>query len=224
MSALQIADSPPIRRDETVPIALLLAFAGGYLDAYTWIIHGVMANAQTANLVLLWVHSTAGRWQEAVHFVPPLAAFTVGIVIASWLRRAAGERASAISTLIEIVLLIVIGILHNRVPDVAGTFGISVVAAMQTSIFTKVEGMAYSSVMITGNLRQWIEGLFAWASGDRQPHVLRLSTIFWALCAAFGTGAAVGAFATKGIPNVALGIPVAALLVVLLSCELQREA
>ena len=224
MSALEIAGSPPIRRDETVPIALLLAFAGGYLDAYTWIIHGVMANAQTANLVLLWVHSTAARWQEAVHFVPPLVAFTVGIVIASWLRRAAGDRASAISTLIEIVVLIVVGILHNRVPDIAGTFGISLVAAIQASIFTKVEGAVYSSVMITGNLRQWIEGLFAWASGDRRSHVLRRSTIFWALCAAFGTGAAVGAFATKGIPNIALGIPVAALLVVLLRCELQPAA
>jgi hypothetical protein len=33
MSSLEIAASPPIRRDETVQIALLLAFAGGYLDA-----------------------------------------------------------------------------------------------------------------------------------------------------------------------------------------------
>jgi Protein of unknown function (DUF1275) len=56
MSSLDIAASPPIRRDETVQIALLLVFAGGHLDAYTYIIHGVMANAHTANLVLLWVH------------------------------------------------------------------------------------------------------------------------------------------------------------------------
>jgi hypothetical protein len=48
MSSLDIATSPPIRGDETVQISLLLAFAGGYLDAYTWIVHGVMANAQTA--------------------------------------------------------------------------------------------------------------------------------------------------------------------------------
>ena len=59
MSSLDIAASPPIRRDETVQVALLLAFTGGYLDAYTWIIHGVMANAQT-NLILLWVYGSAG--------------------------------------------------------------------------------------------------------------------------------------------------------------------
>ena len=64
MSSLDIAASPPTRRDETVQISLLLAFAGGYLDAYTWIVHGVMANAQTANLVLLWVYGTAANGHE----------------------------------------------------------------------------------------------------------------------------------------------------------------
>jgi hypothetical protein len=46
MSSLDTTASPPIHRDETVQISLLRAFAGGYLDAYAWIIHDVMANAQ----------------------------------------------------------------------------------------------------------------------------------------------------------------------------------
>jgi uncharacterized membrane protein YoaK (UPF0700 family) len=206
-----------------VQIALLLAFAGGYLDAYTWIIHGVMANAQTANLVLLWVHGTAGEWEQAVRFVPPIVAFAVGVAIAAWLRRTIGDRASVISTLIEIALLVVVGILHNRLPEMAGTLGISFVAAMQTAVFTRVEGVAYSSVMITGNMRQAIEGVFAAVSGDRQFGTLRRSGIFAALCVAFGIGAAVGAYATKVIPDLALGLPVVALLIVLLRCEVQRN-
>src|SRR5947199_1742619 len=166
MRILQAETTSSLRRDEAVLVAVLLAFAGGYLDAYTWIIHGVMANAQTANLVLLWVYGTVGKWERAFQFIPPIAAFMVGVVIAAWLRRATGDRASAISTLIEILLLIAVGILHNRLPDLAGTLGISFVAAMQTAIFTKVEGVAYSSVMITGNLRQAIEGVFAVVSGQ----------------------------------------------------------
>src|SRR5260370_35781263 len=106
MSSLEIAASPPIRRDETVQIALLLAFAGGYLDAYTWIVHGVMANAQTANLVLLWVYGTVGGRERAFQFIPPIAAFLVGGVIAAWLRRPTGGLAIAISTLTEVLLLI----------------------------------------------------------------------------------------------------------------------
>jgi uncharacterized membrane protein YoaK (UPF0700 family) len=219
MSSLGIAGSPQIHHDETVQISLLLAFAGGYLDAYTWIVHGVMANAQTANLVLLWVYGTAGEWTRALHFAPPIAAFMVGVIVAAWLRRATGDRASAISTLIEILLLVAVGILHNRLPDLAGTLGISFVAAVQTATFTKVEGVAYSSVMITGNLRQAIEGLFAVISG--QFGSLRRSGIFAALCVAFGIGAAVGAYATKGIPNLALGLPVMALLIVLFRCEIR---
>ena len=213
------AADPPGRREETLAVALLLAFAGGYLDIYTWITHGVLANAQTANLVFLWVHATAAQWQQAFQFVPPLFAFGVGVVIAAWLRRAAGDRTGRISLIVEIGVLILVGILHNRVPQIAGTLGISMVAAMQTSIFTRVEGATYSSVMITGNFRQAIEGAFALVRGDLQAGLLRKSCIFMGVCAAFGTGAAAGAFLTERIPAVTLGIPVAALLMVLLLCE-----
>ena len=219
MSSPAIAASPSLRREDTVPVALLLAFAGGYLDAYTWIIHGVMANAQTANLVLLAVYGAAGKWGESLHFVPPILAFAVGVLIATSLRQAAGRRASTISMLIEILLLVVIGVLHNRLPDLAGTLGISFVAAMQTVVFTHVEGVAYSSVMITGNMRQAIEGVFLALSSGGPLGTLRRSGIFSALCITFGFGAAVGAVATEGIPELALCIPVIALMIVLMRCK-----
>jgi uncharacterized membrane protein YoaK (UPF0700 family) len=218
------AANPPLRREETLLVALLLAFAGGYLDTYTWITHGILANAQTANLVFLWVHVTAAQWQQAFHFVPPLFAFFVGVMIAAWLRRSAGSRAGQLSLLIEIGMLIFVGVLHNRVPQVAGTLGISMVAAMQTSIFTKVEGSTYSSVMITGNFRQAIEGAFTLVSGDRQAGLLRKSSVFMGVCAAFGTGAAAGAFLTERMPTLTLIVPVAMLLCVLLACGTPRAA
>jgi uncharacterized membrane protein YoaK (UPF0700 family) len=212
----------PAGPDETLVVALLLAFAGGYLDTYTWITHGILANAQTANLVFLWVNATAARWEQAFHFVPPLFAFFVGVVIAAWLRRVVGDRAGQLSLLIEIGMLILVGILHNRVPQVAGTLGISMVAAMQTSIFTRVEGSIYSSVMITGNFRQAIEGAFALVAGDGNAGVLRKSCVFMAVCAAFGTGAATGAFLTERIPTLTLVVPVFSLLLVLLLCGVAR--
>jgi uncharacterized membrane protein YoaK (UPF0700 family) len=221
-SLLDIGVSPSLRREETVLVALLLALAGGYLDAFTWIIHGVMANAQTANLVFLWVYGSAGNWAKALHFVPPMIAFAVGIVVAAWLGRAAGERAGYISILTEILLLLAVGVVHNHLPDLAGTLGISFVAALQTAIFTRVEGVAYSSVMATGNFRQAIEGLFGALYGPNQIGALRRSGIFTGLCVAFGAGAAVGAFLTKQIPYLALGIPIVVLLVVLLLSETQR--
>ena len=38
-----------------------------YLDADAWIIHGMMASARGANLVLLRIHGTAGRERETLH-------------------------------------------------------------------------------------------------------------------------------------------------------------
>ncbi len=97
-------------------------------------------------------------------------------------------------------------------------------AAMQTSIFTKVNGATYSSVMITGNFRQSIEAAFAFVAGDRYAGLLQRSCIFMAVCAAFGTGAAAGAFLTERVPMVTLSVPVVSLLIVLLLCGTSRVA
>ena len=119
-------------------------------------------------------------------------------------------------------MLVVIGVLHNHMPEVAGTLGLSFVAAIQAAIFTKVEGVACSTVMITGNMRQWIETMFAVVTGGAPAGTMRRSVVFFALCAVFGTGAAVGAFATKYVPQFALVIPVAALLAVWLRFRISR--
>jgi uncharacterized membrane protein YoaK (UPF0700 family) len=97
------------------------------------------------------------------------------------------------------------------------------VAAMQAAIFTRVEGEDYNSMMITGSMRQAIEGIFTVAIGGRPPGALRRSGIFMAVCVAFGLGAAVGAFATKTIPHLTLGLPVFALLLVLLRCAVEHK-
>ena len=64
---------------------------------------------------------------EMIEIVLQLA---VGIVIVAWPSRVAGERPRAINNLLEIVLPNAIGILHNRLPDLAGTLGIPVIALL----------------------------------------------------------------------------------------------
>jgi uncharacterized membrane protein YoaK (UPF0700 family) len=216
------AAAPLEHTEEDLLVALMLGFAGDYIDAYTWIIHGVLANARTANLVFLWVNATTEQWQQTFQFVPPLFAFVIGLVIASRLRRAAGDRAGPLSPLVDVSMLILLAILHNRMPEIAGALGISLVTAMQASIFARVEGSVYSSVMITGNLRQTIEAAFALAAGDPQIGLQRKSCIYIGICATFGTGAAAGAFLTERVPTLTLTVPIAALLLVLLLCARSR--
>ena len=101
-AATAIASFP---RDEALQIGTLLAFIGGYPEAYTWIVHHVFANAQSANLVFLWVYMTSGDWQAAGRYVPPLLAFAVGVVLACWLRWAKPQRATRVALLVIVLLL-----------------------------------------------------------------------------------------------------------------------
>jgi len=206
-------------REEGLLVATLLALTGGYLEAYTWIVHRLFANAQTANLIFLWVYVTSGDLAKALHYVEPLLAFMLGVVMASYLRKFVPRMASEISILIEIVFLFIVAILHNRVPELAGTLGIAFVAALQTASFPRLEGMAYSSVMATSNFRQTVEGLFAAFAGTSEVRPLRRPYVFGTMCVAFGVGAALGAFVTELTRAYSLAIPVALLAVVLLRCE-----
>ena len=206
--------------EEALLIAGLLALTGGYLDGYTWIVHRAFANAQTANLVFLWVYMTQGEWGKAFHYVPALFAFVLGVIMSSWLQRVAPQNAPRISILAEIVFLCMITIVHNRLPQVAGTLGLSFVAALQTASFQKVEGWTYSSVMATSNFRNAIEGLFAAFAGSSEARPFRRPYVFGAMCIAFGVGAAIGAITTEVTRSYSLAIPVTLLVIVLLLCRL----
>ena len=206
-------------RDEALHVAIMLAFTGGYLEAYAWIVHRVFANAQSANLVFLWVYLTSGEWERALHYLPPLLAFSVGVVMACWLRWAAPPRAARISLVIEIIFLFIVAIVHNRLPSLAGTLGISVVAAFQTVSFPRVEGWSYNSVMVTSNFRQTVEGLFAALAGNSDANPFRRPYVFGTMCIAFGTGAALGACATEISRAYSLAVPVTVLLAVVWLCS-----
>ena len=140
------------------------------IDAYTWITHHVFANAQTANMLVLWIHAMAREWAKALHYVPFLTAFVLGVIMASWLRRLAGANAGPIN------------------------------------LFPAVEFWAYSSVMPTTNLRQTIEGFLIAVTGSLDPHHFRRSGVFAMILAAFGTGAATGAYVTVQVPALTLNI------------------
>jgi uncharacterized membrane protein YoaK (UPF0700 family) len=213
-------DHPQRRLEESLGVAIVLSVAGGYLDAFTWIAHdGVMANAQTANVVLLGVHAAMGQASKALHHVPPIAAFVVGVFVVYRLRArirdASGRRLALVCLSTEIVVLSVAMMLHRRVPDVAGTLGISFAAALQTASFARLKGGAYSSVMVTGNLRSTIESFSGWLD-KRDPDALRQVRALAAVCLAFAIGAGIGAGVTTSFESEALAGPILLLLAALL--------
>lgn len=211
--------------EETLPVAVLLSISGGYLDAFTWLVQdGVLANTQTANVVLLGVYMAAGNKAEALHHIPPIVAFIIGVATAFHLRRRMPQAFLQVSLIVEIAMLTFVMLMHVYIPEIAGILGISFAAALQTTSFTKVNGWNYSSVMTTGNLRQSAESLLAGLSGPKDPKELRKAQVFGALCISFGAGAALGAFLTLRIGVTALAIPILLLMLVLVQPRQRSHA
>jgi uncharacterized membrane protein YoaK (UPF0700 family) len=217
---VKAVSSNRVRVEESFRVALILTVCGGYLDAFTWLAHDrVLANAQTANVVLFGVYAAGGEWGEAFNYLPPIFAFILGVIVAHGLRDSVGSKTRQISLAAEICILVIVMVLHYRLPNVAGTLGISFAAALQTTSFARVENWAFSSVMTTGNLGRFADALYARLSGRAEPAHDRQAWIFGIISVAFGAGAAVGAVVTAPFGSGALTIPILLLAWALFLCR-----
>ena len=156
---------------ETMLVGLLLAFVGGYLDAYTYLLHGgVFANAQTGNMVLLFISLADGKWGKAGYYIIPILAFALGIFVTDLLKRrfvtARNIHWRQVSVLAELFILILIGFLPSTIPDGVINITISFVCAVQVASFSRLHGMGYATTMCTNNLRQAVENFTAYRMDD----------------------------------------------------------
>ena len=72
---------------ESIRLGIVLAVAGGFMDAYSYMCRdGVFANAQTGNMLLLGIHLSQKEWGVAAHYFFPVMAFAIGIALAEVIR------------------------------------------------------------------------------------------------------------------------------------------
>ena len=68
---------------ESIKLGVILAIAGGFMDAYSYMCRGkVFANAQTGNILLLGINISERNWHMALHYLVPVLAFAIGIALA----------------------------------------------------------------------------------------------------------------------------------------------
>ena len=112
-----------------------MAGIGGFLDAYTYILHkGVFANAQTGNIVLIGVSILNKQIGETLKYLFPVIAFIVGVVVSETLK-AGSKKTRAINwsisiLLIEILILFIVGVLPATVPDICVTTAIAFISSV----------------------------------------------------------------------------------------------
>ena len=196
-------------------VAAVLNMAGGFLDAFTYVGHGhVFTNAMTGNVVLLGVYA-AERNAQALAHLPPICAFLLGVMAASAIKHPGIVRFIRMPQLaalvFEVLLLVGCGFLPKYFPDEPLVLGIAFAAALQNASFRKLGVWSYNSVITTGNMQQFGQGLFAAFVPPHEPHAGSRAFAFGAICVSFGAGAIFGALLTPSLGNVAVWVPAALL-------------
>ena len=208
-----------LRAPDAYPLALLLAFVGGYLDAYTYITRdGVFANAQTGNMALMALRLARGEWADALHYLVPIAAFALGIFgvrEARYHMRKKGRSYHKIALAAEILILVWVSFIPQGAMNPLANVLVSLVCALQVGAFKTIGGQAYASTMCTGNLRSATEHLHDYLR-SKNPAALTRSMQYFGVILIFILGALLGGLITPPLGIHSTLICCAALLIALI--------
>lgn len=221
-------------RPESLAVASLLAATGGFLDAYTFLARGgVLAAAQTGNVVLLAVAAAGGEVAKALGHVPSLLAFLAGVLLTEvvggprW-RRLLRRPVRAV-LLLQVAVLVAVGFVPAAPAGAPATAvasaGVAFAAAMQLNVFRSVRGMTYATTFASGNLRSFVEKTYAVLRrrGDREVAGRQARDIS-AVLTCFVAGAFAGALSTDawGVRAVWLGVVLLLAVLALVVAETRR--
>ena len=176
-------------------LGALLAFSGGFQDAYTYMVRDhVFANAQTGNIVLMSTYLMRGEWATAARYLVPLFAFSLGIFIAELIHRhyrdARRIHWRQLIVLGEFIVMLIAGLLPRSVDMLANSM-ISLSSAAQVQAFRKVSGHPYASTMCIGNLKSGFEALADYTC-DHDRSRLKWAACYFGIILIFGIGAGMG--------------------------------
>lgn len=180
---------------ETFLIGSILAMVGGFLDAYTYVGRGgVLANAQTGNIVLFGINLAKGSLAGCLHYLIPIIAFTLGIITAELIHKRLSYSTIHWRQMIiafEIIVLLIVFFLPEQQNILANVL-ISFVCSLQLQSFKKINGVSFATTMCTGNLRSATESIFAYVS-TKNKHDLYNGLQYYAIIISFILGAIIGA-------------------------------
>ena len=153
---------------EWLRVGLLLAFAGGMLDAYTFLWRGqVLATAETGNMVMMGVSLVQGDWAKTISYLFPILAFALGVFASEVAKNKLEHRGNfphwrRLILLLEVAIICVVAFLPLGIGDGVTNIAISFVSALQVASFRSFRGCPAFTTMCTGNLRSGMDGLSQW--------------------------------------------------------------
>lgn len=202
--------------ENSLYIFLSFAAVGGFLEAYTFLLHGgVFCNAQTGNLVLLVLRLCQGDFSSALRYVWSLLAYIAGIAASALLPRVCRRTAFLIAvTAAEAAVLAALAFQPEGTPDTVTYVSVSFLCALQYNSFTSCRGATLATTFCTNNLRQTVLNLCS-GIAEKDNAKLKKSVIYALVILAFAAGAAVGALTAGRLGNYCTLLCTAVLLAVI---------
>ena len=194
-------------------MGMLLAFVGGYLDAYTYITRdGVFATAQTGNTVLFAVRAASPEYDGAVQNIPPFVAFIAGVLVAEHLKARLMDKHRRAVLALECVILFIVGWLPGSVPNMIITISVAFVSSLQIGTFNKLGEWSYNSTITTGNLRTAASASYN-GFANHNEEAKKKFIVFSAIILSFISGALIGTFFSASLEYKAIWIASGIILV-----------
>ena len=188
---------------ESIELGILLALSGGFMDAYSYLARGqVFANAQTGNMLLFGVNLARGQFQHALHYLCPVLAFGLGI-------------------LIEIIILFGVGYISFEQNLLANSLT-SFACGLQVQAFRKIHGKGYATTMCIGNLRTGTHEMCNYLCTKKVQH-LQSGLLYYSIILTFIIGAILGNFCIQIFSAKAIWLSVSLLILAFILMFVDRE-
>ena len=193
----------------SLAVGILLALAGGFMDAYSYMARGhVFANAQTGNILLFAVAISEGRPADSLRYLLPVVSFALGIALAAAMRTRFGHMSRLhwrqLTLLVEILILFGVSFFPAGQHLWANSLT-SLACGIQVQAFRKIEGNGIATTMCIGNLRSGTEALHAYFR-TREKGALHKALTYFSVIVFFAAGAAAGSALTLALDQSAIWV------------------
>lgn len=178
---------------ESIEMGAIMALAGGFMDAYSYIGRGgVFANAQTGNMLLAAVNLSSGDPSSSLRHLFPVIAFALGIMMADLVH----ERFVSVlhwrqeTVLVEAAILFVVSFLPESQNLLANCLT-SLACGMQVESFRKIHGHGIATTMCIGNLRSALQNVDDFIITHNRGFLLN-GLLYFGVIAMFMAGSVLG--------------------------------
>lgn len=151
---------------ESLLVGLLLAFVGGYLDGYTYLLRdGMFATMETSNLILAVYHFIHTHWMTGLMYLVPIGGFTLAVAATSLTEHFLKHKKlflhwRQITLIVEIVLIIGASFIPlNSEYNIYSTLLLSIASGIQLESFRTIHSISFAANMATGNLQKIARGV-----------------------------------------------------------------